>query len=100
MSAHLYVYFTLHQTEVDDALVRWWHWLDVVEDATGVSGTLMRRPGDDNGVQTWMEVYPDIPDAFVAALDGLWAGSGLQHFVVSGRHAESFIDLDRPGEEA
>jgi hypothetical protein len=35
----------------------------------GVATQLKRRPDDKDGLQTWMEVYPGVPDTFADALD-------------------------------
>lgn len=97
MSLHLYVYFKVPQAVAADLLPRWWHWLDTVEDTTGVAGSLLRRPGvGGDGLQTWMEVYQDVPDAFAETLDHLWSDRGLQPFLAGPRHAELFADHERP----
>ena len=59
MADHLFVYFRVAERDAQAALPRWQAWLDTVEEATGVAGTLMRRPEVRDGVVTWMECYHD-----------------------------------------
>lgn len=93
MADHLFVYFRIAERDAAAALPRWQRWLDTVEEATGVSGTLMRRPEARDGLATWMEWYHDIP-AFAATLAGLWETGGPREFVAGERHAECFVEFD------
>ena len=56
----------------------------------GVAGQLKRRPQAQDGLQTWMEVYPATPHGFDAALELAAADAGLAAAV---RHKEIFMDL-------
>lgn len=94
MSDHLYVYFRVPEAIAAEALPHWHRWMETVAEATGIGGTLMRRPETRAGVQTWMECYADVPPAFDATLEGLWRQSGLDQWVDGERRAEHFIDLD------
>jgi len=94
MADHLFVYFRIAERDAASALPHWQRWLDTVEEATGVAGTLMRRPEARDGQATWMECYHDIPPAFAATLAGLWESGGPHEFIASERHAELFADLE------
>ncbi|MBP0622710.1 DUF4936 family protein [Cupriavidus consociatus] len=94
MSDHLFVYFRVPEAVAAEALPLWHRWMETVAEATGIGGTLMRRPETRAGVQTWMESYADIPPAFDVTLAGLWRQSGLDQWVDGERQAEHFIDLD------
>ncbi|MCK4124135.1 DUF4936 family protein [Ralstonia pseudosolanacearum] len=94
MADHLFVYFRIAERDAAAALPRWQRWLDTVEEATGVSGALMRRPEVRDGLATWMECYHDIPPAFAATLAGLWETGGPREFVAGERHAECFAEFD------
>lgn len=94
MADHLFVYFRIAERDAASALPRWQRWLDTVEEATGVAGTLMRRPEVRDGQATWMESYHDVPPAFAATLAGLWETGGPREFVAGERHAELFVDLE------
>lgn len=94
MSDHLYVYFRVSEAQADQAQPQWHRWMETVAEATGIGGTLMRRPETRAGMQTWMEAYADVPPAFDATLAGLWQQSGLQQWITGERQVEHFIDLD------
>ena len=94
MADHLFVYFRIAEREAAAALPRWQRWLDTVEEATGVAGTVMRRPELRDGQATWMECYHDIPPAFTATLAGLGETGGPREFVAGERHTEPFVALE------
>ena len=54
---------------------------------------LMRRPGSKEGVQTWMEVYPGVTDAFAARLEAAALEAGLEGLIAGPRRAEVFLEL-------
>ena len=59
----------------------------------GVSAQLKRRPGETDGVQTWMEVYPGASEACQAALADAVREAGLDGLIIGPRHVEVFTDL-------
>ncbi len=55
-----------------------------------VQAALKRRPEEKEGRQTWMEIYPDVPEGFASAL----AGAATALTLIDGdRHVETFVDL-------
>lgn len=60
----------------------------------GVAAALKRRPGEHDGMQTWMEVYTGVAPDFAAALDLAVGQSGIAAFAMGGRHTEIFMDLE------
>lgn len=65
-----------------------------VEANLGVAGRVQRRPGESNGVQTWMEVYSSVTDEFARSLEQAARDAGVLHLVEGGaRHAEVFTDF-------
>ena len=54
---------------------------------------LKRRPQAKNGLQTWMEVYPAVPDGFDTVLAQAVERSGIQPLLAGPRHTEVFTDL-------
>lgn len=58
------------------------------------SGQLKRRPGASDGVQTWMEIYPDAPPGFDTALALAVRQAALPELIAGERHTEVFMDLD------
>ncbi|WP_296949646.1 DUF4936 family protein [uncultured Massilia sp.] len=59
----------------------------------GVACQLKRRPETRDGLQTWMEIYPDVDDDFAAALDAAAARADLAALIEGPRRAEVFMDL-------
>lgn len=59
----------------------------------GVSGQLKRRPGDTDGLQTWMEVYPGVSDGFDALLAQVVADAAIDAHLAGPRRLEIFTDL-------
>ncbi|MGI4845701.1 MAG: DUF4936 family protein [Janthinobacterium lividum] len=54
---------------------------------------LQRRPDVRDGLQTWMEVYPGVDDAFGARLEQAAADAGIAGLIQGARRSEVFIDL-------
>jgi hypothetical protein len=54
---------------------------------------LLRRPESRDGLQTWMEVYPDVPVDFAAGLEKAAAAAGLDGLVEGPRHVEVFTEI-------
>ncbi|WP_151447033.1 DUF4936 family protein [Lacisediminimonas profundi] len=60
---------------------------------SGVSTGLKRRPGESNGEQTWMEVYPSTPPGFAEVLQQAVDAAGLAGHISGARHTEVFTDI-------
>ena len=58
-----------------------------------VATELKRRPQASDGMDTWMEVYLDVPDGFESALKAAAADSQLESLIDGPRHTEHFLDL-------
>jgi hypothetical protein len=59
----------------------------------GVNAQLKRRPGNNDGLQTWMEVYPAVPAGFDAALARAVRDAGLEARLAGPRRTEVFTEL-------
>ena len=59
----------------------------------GNSGQLKRRPDEQDGRQTWMEVYPDSGAGFAAALALAVNDAALGQWIDGPRHTEVFTDI-------
>lgn len=57
----------------------------------GVRASLKRRPGEKDGLQTWMEVYEGVPKGFLPVLQQAAADAQLP--IEGERHHEIFEDL-------
>ena len=51
------------------------------------------RPGATDGVQTWMEVYPGVSEAFAAELEAAAREAGIAALLAGPRRAEVFVEL-------
>ena len=58
-----------------------------------VAAALRRRPGEQDGRQTWMEVYPGVGADFPARLDTVADGAEIAGLIAGPRRAEIFTDL-------
>lgn len=57
----------------------------------GVRPALKRRPEEKEGLQTWMEMYPDVPESFMPALQQAALAAALP--IEGERHLEIFVEL-------
>ena len=55
-----------------------------------VQAALKRRPEENDGRQTWMEIYLNVPEGFASVLNGAAAALTL---IDGDRHVEAFVDL-------
>ena len=62
-----------------------------LREAYGVDALLKRRSEEKDGAQTWMEIYPSVPDDFLGALEQAAIDAHLP--IDGGRHIEIFVDL-------
>jgi hypothetical protein len=60
----------------------------------GVAVQLKRRPESKDGMQTWMEVYTGVAEAFSGQLAHAAAAAGLDALISGPRRIEVFIDLN------
>lgn len=59
----------------------------------GITGSLKRRSQQQEGKDTWMEVYADIPQDFDTILAQACAFAMLQELIAGERHIEHFLDV-------
>jgi len=84
----LYVYYKVRAADAADLAPR----VRAMQAGLG-AGQLKRRPEEQDGVQTWMEVYPAAPDGFLDRLGAAVAAAGLSARIEGPRHTEVFTDL-------
>jgi len=58
-----------------------------------VAAALRRRPGEQDGKQTWMEIYPDVAPGFDAALAQALSENGIAGLISGPRHTEIFVEI-------
>jgi hypothetical protein len=58
-----------------------------------VQTDIKRRPELQDQRQTWMEIYRNVPDGFLPALQAAVANAGISSLIEGERHVESFVEL-------
>jgi hypothetical protein len=85
----LYVYYKVREVNAAALAPR----VRALQDSVGVPAQLKRRPDVRDGLQTWMEVYPGVDDAFPSRLDAAARNAGFEGLIDGPRRAEIFTDL-------
>jgi hypothetical protein len=85
----LYVYYKVREQDAAALAPR----VRALQAGIGVPAQLKRRPEVRDGLQTWMEVYPGVDDAFPARLEHAARGAGVEELIAGPRRAEIFMDL-------
>lgn len=89
----LYVYYRVRRERAGElssqaaAMQRW------LAQEYGIVTALKRRPEEQDGMQTWMEVYQAIPDGFAILLERAVAQAGLAALIEGQRNTEYFLDV-------
>lgn len=69
----------------------------VLQGRFGIAGGLKRRPDEQDGLQTWMEIYehiaPGQEDDFSRALEHALGDAGIAALIDGPRHVERFEDV-------
>jgi hypothetical protein len=89
----LYIYYKVDAGAAPDLAARMEAMQSNLAASLGVVAILRRRPGEQEGKQTWMEVYPDVPPGFDAALAQAVSDSGVEALISGPRHTEIFVEL-------
>ena len=86
----LYVYYKVRTEDAArlESLVR-----SLQASVPSSAAQLKRRPGSRDGLQTWMEVYPGVTEAFAAELEAAAAAMGFDALIAGPRRAEVFVEL-------
>lgn len=58
----------------------------------GIQAALKRRPAEEAGMFTWMEVYLSVPDGFETFLQQAVHEANLPALIHGTRHVERFLD--------
>ena len=87
---HCYVYFKAHLSN-QTAVLHCLTYLRTSLDQLGLSSEVQKRPNAHDGVETWMEIYRDIPEDFEETLAKAVSQSGLDSHVIGKRHLEYFV---------
>jgi hypothetical protein len=85
----LYVYYKVREEDATRLGPR----VRAMQAQLGATGQLKRRPEAREGLQTWMEVYPDAPEGFDAIVERAALAAGLHTLTQGPRRSEIFTDL-------
>jgi hypothetical protein len=88
----LYVYYKVSELQAA-ALAPRVRAMQAALAAGGAAVQLKRRPETKDGMQTWMEVYPGVNEAFASELEQAAAHAGLADLIAGPRRSEVFVDL-------
>lgn len=89
----LYIYYKVDVAVAADLAARIGAMQAQLSASHRVAAALRRRPGEQDGRQTWMEVYPDVPAGFDGALAQAVSESGIAALISGPRHNEIFVEL-------
>ncbi len=87
--ADLYIYYRVRDEHAANMAPR----VRAMQEALGVIAQLKRRPESADGVQTWMEIYPEAPAGFEVTLALAVSAHALAELTEGGRHVEVFTEL-------
>lgn len=93
----LYIYYRVVPTQAQQLHGKIKAVQAVLQGRFGITGGLKRRPGEQDGQQTWMEVYehiaPGHEEEFTRALERALDDAGIAALIAGPRHVERFEDV-------
>ena len=89
---HCYVYFKAHLSDRGVVMNCLTH-LQTSLHQRGIAAEVQKRPNVHDGVETWMEIYRDIPENFEEILAKIVSQSELDTYIIGKRHLEYFVTV-------
>lgn len=89
----LYIYYQMRSEDVDALRPRAIALLRCLSQEYGIVTALKRRPEEQDGRQTWMEIYQSVPAGFEAILERAVLQAELPALIDGQRHIEHFLDV-------
>ena len=89
----IYLYYTIRETDAAVAQARVVALQQRLGNAYEITTALRRRPETRDGLQTWMEIYRDVPASFDRVIAQAAAEEGVTELAGNGRHVEYFMKL-------
>ena len=89
----IYLYYTIREADAVDARACVDALQRRVSNDYNITSALRRRPETRDGMQTWMEIYPGVPDRFDSVIEQIAAEVGVTALTTNGRHVEYFMEL-------
>lgn len=88
----LYVYYRAASADARQLASRVLAMQAQLKNLYGVQAALKRRPNEEAGMHTWMEVYVAIPNGFETILQQAVQKADLPALIHGPRHVERFMD--------
>ncbi|MGB9110775.1 MAG: DUF4936 family protein [Telluria sp.] len=89
----LYVYYKVRELDAKALAPRVRAMQSALAARHGNVYQLKRRPASNDGLQTWMEVYPGVAEGFAEALAQAALDAELDALTSGPRRSEVFVDL-------
>ena len=89
----LYIYYRVRSVQADTLQQQVGRMQAALSREYKVATELKRRPEEQDGYHTWMEVYLDTPEQFESALQQQVTAAGLTALIDGPRHVERFLDV-------
>lgn len=89
----IYLYYTIREVDAAMANVRVTAMQQRLANAYTITTSLRRRPEIRDGLQTWMEIYLNVPAAFDRVIEQAAVEEGVSELAATGRHVEYFMEL-------
>ena len=89
----IYLYYTIRESDAAIARARVAALQHRLGTSYDITPALRRRPETRDGLQTWMEIYPNVPDHFDRVIEQIAAEEGASELATNGRHVEYFMEL-------
>lgn len=88
----LYVYYRVASADALQLKTRALEMQAKLIDQYGIQAALKRRPQEEAGMHTWMEVYLSVPEEFEPVLEQAVHDADLPALIHGARHVEYFVD--------
>lgn len=88
----LYVYYRVASADALQLKMRALEMQANLTDQYGIQAALKRRPQEEAGMHTWMEVYLSVPEGFAPVLEQAVHDADLPALIHGTRHVEYFVD--------
>jgi hypothetical protein len=88
----LYVYYRVASDDAGQLKMRVLEMQAKLTGQYGVQAGLKRRPREEAGMHTWMEVYLSVPEEFEPVLEQAVHDADLPALIHGARHVEYFVD--------
>jgi len=89
----MYIYYRVPGDQAQALRIRLKKMQEALAREYGIVGAIKRRPEEENGYQTWMEIYLAVEKDFGAILNRAVDAAELNSLISGERHTELFLDL-------